>query len=723
MQNKPVLEREAELAALSRARKRAGNGRGGWITVTGPAGIGKTCLLEQVAAEATAAGWFVLEARSPRSSPDHSILLEMLDGLDRGAAPLDGPARALSAWRRGSARSTRDLALGLRWLLDDLVAHQPTLLLVDDLETGDAVSLRVLRAIRDDLRLLRCLVVAAVTDGPAGTSRAVGTTDLVRDLVAGGRRLTPMPLSAHAVATLVRSTRPGADDDEIDVLHRQSAGYPGTLRDLLDTAADQAGTPASPTTTRDLAATPAEPTTLGALEHAAEAADALADAGRVAEASAAYADLVALVAVVAPDDASWLHDRRLLAAAAGGLDPLGSLAPVPLAPTGADPSARLATAVSLAHRGLSARRVRSLALRAVREVAAGALPARTLLLSTTLLGAVTAFDEAEEVLTGILDSDTDHPARLVATACRGHLRIRAGLVNKGLADLDRAAAGDGPQAAADLSAVIEGRLARGEVTDAARVGTLLAQSPLTSGLGAALARHARGEVASAIGDNAAAIDHFHEAGRRLGPGIDNPALLAWRVGAAFAEIRSGSPARALTLARDNLRLAQRFGAPYAEAQALRTLAAVDVAVDRISLLRQALVLVTAVPAPRLRAQITTDLAALLMLTDGGEVEALTLLREVDVYAATQELWPLQARVRRLLVRLGAVSPRRHAEALSTLTASERRTARLAAEGRTNRQIAEQTGVSVKAVEWHLSGCYRKLGIRSRRQLPSMLGAA
>ncbi len=43
-------------------------------------------------------------------------------------------------------------------------------------------------------------------------------------------------------------------------------------------------------------------------------------------------------------------------------------------------------------------------------------------------------------------------------------------------------------------------------------------------------------------------------------------------------------------------------------------------------------------------------------------------------------------------------------------------AELAAAGDTNRQIAEKLFVTVKAVEWHLSNTYRKLGISSRSEL-------
>jgi DNA-binding NarL/FixJ family response regulator len=50
-------------------------------------------------------------------------------------------------------------------------------------------------------------------------------------------------------------------------------------------------------------------------------------------------------------------------------------------------------------------------------------------------------------------------------------------------------------------------------------------------------------------------------------------------------------------------------------------------------------------------------------------------------------------------------------------------ARLAAEGRSNRDIAQALFVTPKTVEVHLSNSYRKLDIGSRRELPSALGAA
>ena len=47
--------------------------------------------------------------------------------------------------------------------------------------------------------------------------------------------------------------------------------------------------------------------------------------------------------------------------------------------------------------------------------------------------------------------------------------------------------------------------------------------------------------------------------------------------------------------------------------------------------------------------------------------------------------------------------------------------RLAAEGRTNREIAHELYVTLKTVEGHLSRAYVKLGIKDRGELPGVLG--
>lgn len=57
---------------------------------------------------------------------------------------------------------------------------------------------------------------------------------------------------------------------------------------------------------------------------------------------------------------------------------------------------------------------------------------------------------------------------------------------------------------------------------------------------------------------------------------------------------------------------------------------------------------------------------------------------------------------------------------ATLTASEERIARLAADGLTNRQVAERAFVAVTTVEANLKRVYRKLGITSRAQLARAL---
>jgi DNA-binding NarL/FixJ family response regulator len=73
-------------------------------------------------------------------------------------------------------------------------------------------------------------------------------------------------------------------------------------------------------------------------------------------------------------------------------------------------------------------------------------------------------------------------------------------------------------------------------------------------------------------------------------------------------------------------------------------------------------------------------------------------------------WAAEARAQ--LARVGGRRPRQ----ADGLTPSEQRVAELAAEGRSNKEIARTLFVTVHTVEVHLSRAYAKLGVRSRTQL-------
>jgi DNA-binding CsgD family transcriptional regulator len=60
--------------------------------------------------------------------------------------------------------------------------------------------------------------------------------------------------------------------------------------------------------------------------------------------------------------------------------------------------------------------------------------------------------------------------------------------------------------------------------------------------------------------------------------------------------------------------------------------------------------------------------------------------------------------------------------VEALTPSELRVAQLAADGHSNREIAAELYVTLKAIEGHLARTYAKLGIEGRAQLPPTLAA-
>lgn len=293
-------------------------------------------------------------------------------------------------------------------------------------------------------------------------------------------------------------------------------------------------------------------------------------------------------------------------------------------------------------------------------------------------------------------------------------RIRAS--SDALALLDGAASAvtfDRLDRAVLVALTTECLLARGETARAIVWGEQL--TDLVVGPGAATALHARGELASAQDQHERALE-LHLASGASGDGDHLP----WRSGAALALVRCGRRREADDLAQAEHATALERGDPHDIARSLRTLATTAADGRAIGRLTEARGLLAGTDSRRLAAQIDTDLAGLLVLS-GEHAQATVLLRGAESYAAREDLWPLQSRVRRLLERLGETPLRLEAEALAVLTNAERRVAVLALDGLSNRAIAEQLVVSVKAVEGHLSKIYRKLGVTSRRSLVATVG--
>ena len=200
----------------------------------------------------------------------------------------------------------------------------------------------------------------------------------------------------------------------------------------------------------------------------------------------------------------------------------------------------------------------------------------------------------------------------------------------------------------------------------------------------------------------------------------NPAWLPWRSRRAQVLERLGNHQEALALATEELDAARAWGAPRALGRALRVLGELRDN-DALELLQEAVEVLEGSTAQLEQARALAALGRALRLAR-RPTDAREPLRRALQGASVCEAAPLVELVRGELHATGA---RPRSDALSgvgALTPSERRIAALAAAGQTNRGIAQELYVTPKTVEVHLSNVYRKLSIRSRRELPTVLAA-
>ena len=222
------------------------------------------------------------------------------------------------------------------------------------------------------------------------------------------------------------------------------------------------------------------------------------------------------------------------------------------------------------------------------------------------------------------------------------------------------------------------------------------------------------------GDVAGGAAEMLDAGRRFeSVGSRNPALIAWRSSAALGLLQLGETSKARRLAREELELARGWGAPRALGAALRTAGLVEGGPRGLALLAEAVEVLSGSPAKLEHAKARTELGAALRRA-GHRVQAREQLRRAVELATICGATPLAARAETELHATGA-RPRRVAlSGVESLTPSERRVAELAAQGPTNREIAQLLFVTPRTVEVHLTNIFRKLGLSSRSQLAAAL---
>ena len=247
-----LLERGEELARIESALTEARTGRGKFVLIEGPPGIGKTALLAAARTAASDGGMRVLRSRGAELERDFAFgvvrqlfepplaeasdleradLLQAAAGVAAGLLGLPG-APATEGPPLSGVDPSFAILHGLYWLCANLAAVEPLCVVVDDAHWADAASLRYLAFLLTRLEELDAALVVATRPREAGTDAellATVTTDPSADVI----RLPP--LTRAAVAQIVESSLAGVPDPVfVDACLRATRGTPFLMRVLVE---------------------------------------------------------------------------------------------------------------------------------------------------------------------------------------------------------------------------------------------------------------------------------------------------------------------------------------------------------------------------------------------------------------------------------------------------------------------------------------------------------
>ena len=231
-----LVGREDELVRARTALRRAAEGRPSAVFVTGPAGIGKTRVCEELVEQATGDGWLVLRAagREQTASVPYWALVEAVQAVmvERPylANALGDAERALLARLTGVAPDHQAAPIhrhAVLHLLSDVViaaAATRTMLVVDDLQHVDDDTLALADVVASAMAPRNVMLVASYREA---SDERVAT--LTRSMVARGIEveIALRALSRAETDAMVRDVlHRAASEAELDLVWQLSEGSP-----------------------------------------------------------------------------------------------------------------------------------------------------------------------------------------------------------------------------------------------------------------------------------------------------------------------------------------------------------------------------------------------------------------------------------------------------------------------------------------------------------------
>jgi DNA-binding CsgD family transcriptional regulator len=267
-------------------------------------------------------------------------------------------------------------------------------------------------------------------------------------------------------------------------------------------------------------------------------------------------------------------------------------------------------------------------------------------------------------------------------------------------------------------------VASGELDEAESLLDRLPRSDLPAGVGTVLIPAGRGRLRLAQGRAGEALAEFEACMALWRPDVWGIAMrdagyLHARSGAAQALLALGNVRRAGELAEAELADVRHFGGRRALGVALRVAGLARGGKEGLAALEQSVAVLGESLATLERARSLVEWGAALRRAGRRHDARRALSQGLDASARCGAR-PLIAYAREELRVAGARPRRDWTTGVEALTPSELRIVRLAREGRSNRQIAQDLYLSIKTVEGHLARAYDKLDINTRRELNRVL---